>query len=39
MAAFGAAKMVLDQARKPENQAKVRTFVERAKQSRHRRRT
>ena len=33
-AAFGAAKMVYDQARKPENQAKLRSAVEKVRESR-----
>ncbi len=33
-AALGAAKMVFDQARKPENQAKVKAAVAKAKESR-----
>jgi|GEM_PF-5722481 len=33
-AALGAAKVVYDQARKPENQAKLKAAVEKAKQSR-----
>lgn len=36
-AALGAAKMVYDQARKPENQAKLRSAVAKAKESRTRR--
>jgi hypothetical protein len=37
-AALGAAKMVYDQARKPENQAKLKSAVARAKASRKSRR-
>lgn len=33
-AALGAAKMVYDQARKPENQAKLKSAVAKAKESR-----
>jgi hypothetical protein len=33
-AALGAAKMVFDQARKPENQARVKAAVAKAKESR-----
>jgi PHD/YefM family antitoxin component YafN of YafNO toxin-antitoxin module len=36
-AAFGAAKMVYDQVRKPENQAKLRSLMAQVKQSRERR--
>ncbi len=35
-AALGAAKMVYDRARKPENQAKLRAAVAKAKDSRRR---
>jgi hypothetical protein len=38
-AALGAAKMVYDQARKPENQAKLKSAVAKAKASRKSRRT
>jgi len=38
-AALGAAKMVYDQARKPENQARLRSAVAKAKASRKSRRT
>jgi hypothetical protein len=37
-AALGAAKMVYDQARKPENQAKLKSAVAKAKESRTSRR-
>jgi hypothetical protein len=37
-AALGAAKMIYDQARKPENQAKLKSAVAKAKQSRNSRR-
>jgi hypothetical protein len=37
-AALGAAKMVFDQARKPENQARVKAAVAKAKESRSSRR-
>ena len=37
-AALGAAKMVYDQARKPENQAKLKSAVAKAKESRGSRR-
>ncbi len=37
-AAVGAAKMVYDQARKPENQAKLKSLVAKAKESRQPRR-
>ena len=36
-AALSAAKMVYDQARKPENQAKLKSAVAKAKESRSRR--
>ena len=38
-AALSAAKVVFDQARKPENQAKLKSAVEKAKASRASRRT
>jgi hypothetical protein len=38
-AALGAAKVVYDQARKPENQAKLKSAVAKAKASRKGRRT
>jgi hypothetical protein len=37
-AAFSAAKMVYDQARKPENQAKLKSVVAKVKESRNSRR-
>jgi hypothetical protein len=37
-AALGAAKLIYDQARKPENQAKVKSAVAKAKESRRSRR-
>ena len=37
-AALGAAKMIYDQARKPENQAKLKSAVAKAKESRASRR-
>jgi hypothetical protein len=37
-AALSAAKMIYDQARRPENQAKIKAFIARAKESRATRR-
>lgn len=38
-AAAGAAKMIYDQVRKPENQEKLKSFVDRVKDSRNNRRS